>query len=72
MLGLPLYLKFAGAIVIALRRWLSADDIDEDNQVEMNKYFVTIHTVPTRTPGTEQSDEDRVLTAKAKAIAKSL
>lgn len=70
VLGLPLYLKFAGAIVIALRRWLSADDIDEDNQVEMNKYFVTIHTLPTRTPGTEQSDEDRVLTAKAKAIAK--
>ena len=50
VLGLPLYLKFAGAIIIALKRWLSADDIDEDNEVEMDKYFVTIHTAPLRMP----------------------
>ena len=50
VLGLPLYLKFAGAIIIALKRWLSADDIDEDNEVEMDKYFVTIHTAPLRLP----------------------
>lgn len=46
ILGLPIFLKFAGAAIVALKRWLHAEEIDEDSEGEIDKYFSTIHTPP--------------------------
>ena len=46
ILGLPIFLKFAGAAIVALKRWLHAEEVDEDSEAEIDKYFSTIHTPP--------------------------
>ena len=41
--GLPVYIKFAGAAVMMIRRWLEADDIPSDDEDAKTRYFDHIH-----------------------------
>ena len=40
--GLPVYIKFAGAAVAMLRRWLTADDIPSDETREA-EFLANVH-----------------------------
>ncbi len=40
--GLPVYIKFAGAAVVLLRRWLDAEDIPDDEKA-IGDYLDHIH-----------------------------
>ena len=40
--GLPVYLKFAGAVVEVLKRWLQCEDTIRDDY-EKESYFAQIH-----------------------------
>lgn len=41
--ALPVYVKFAGAAVEVLRRWLQSDDIPSDDDTIKETYFARIH-----------------------------
>ena len=40
--GLPMYVKFAGSAVVALRRWMEAPEIDPENETAKRNYFENI------------------------------
>ena len=40
--GLPVYLKFAGAVVEVLKRWLHSDELLVDEEAR-ESYFAQIH-----------------------------
>ena len=40
--GLPVYVKFAGSTVVALRRWMEAPDIDDEDDIARKNYFDNI------------------------------
>lgn len=40
--GIQVYIKFAGSVVIILRRWLEADTIDSDNDQAQADYLSII------------------------------
>ena len=41
--GLQVYVKFAGSVVIMLRRWLDSEEIPSDDELTKNEYFSNIH-----------------------------
>lgn len=43
MCGYPVFVRFAGSIVVALRRWLDAEIIDVDSEYAVKAYFDLIH-----------------------------
>ena len=38
-----MYVKFAGSVVIMLRRWLDSEEIPSDDELTKNEYFSNIH-----------------------------
>ena len=41
--GLPMYVKFAGSVVVALRRWMDAPEINPDDETTKRNYFDNIY-----------------------------
>ena len=42
--GLPMYVKFAGSAVVALRRWMDAPEIDPEDEAARSNYLDNIYT----------------------------
>ena len=40
--GLPMYVKFAGSVVVALRRWMDAPEINPEDEAAKKNYFDNI------------------------------
>ena len=40
--GLPMYVKFAGSVVVALRRWMDAPEINPEDETAKKNYFDNI------------------------------
>ena len=40
--GLPMYVKFAGSVVVALRRWMDAPEINPEDEATKKNYFDNI------------------------------
>ena len=52
--GLPVYVKFAGATVGVLRRWLVATDLDDADEYTREMYFVELAMLQSDEPSSSQ------------------